>query len=35
MLCLLSSDGRTNGELEKILTGSDPRLLKNTILKFS
>jgi hypothetical protein len=33
VLCLLLSNGRTNGELEKILTGSDPSLLKSTILK--
>jgi hypothetical protein len=32
---LLSSDGRTNGELEKILTGSNPRPLRSTNLKLA
>ena len=35
VLCLLSSNGRTNGELEKTVTRRDPSLLKITILKFA
>ena len=35
VLCLLSSNSRTNGELERILTGSDPSLFKSTVLKFT